>query len=279
MRTHLGRPIDPSYASNLYAVAVSAAMGAVLGGGALLTGSDDWFALAFRAGMATFLAWAIGREVDPDDVWAAGIAAPLAGVGVLLGPPDLASTVGVLIALRIVIRPTGHHPTTIDEAGIVVLGAFLGLRIGTWPALLGLAIAAAWDGLLPRPAPRRTFASALLAIGAGMVTAYALGEPDWEWIAPTGGEWAVLAVAVIVAVLALPTAEPRSIADISREPLDRRRLHAGKILGLGMGLAAVAWLGGPGITGSIPLWAAFAGVVLARARRSVTGVDPGSEQG
>ncbi|NNF69244.1 MAG: hypothetical protein HKN01_05690, partial [Acidimicrobiia bacterium] len=167
---------------------------------------------------------------------------------------------------RVVIRPTGHRPTIVDEVVLVGLGAFLGWRIGTWPALLGLAIAVAWDGLLPHRAGRRTYAVSLLVIVAGMLTALGLGEPDWEWIAPTVGEIVVLAIGVVGAVVAYSTEHPTSVGDLTGEPLNRQRLHMGRILGAGMALAAFAWLGGPGIVGAIPLWAAFVGTAASRFR-------------
>ena len=72
--TGIGRLIDLRHRSNRYIVVATF----VGGFGTLIwrwsNGLDDVLLWAFRAAAAVFLAWAIGRELDPDETMSAGVA-------------------------------------------------------------------------------------------------------------------------------------------------------------------------------------------------------------
>ncbi|MCJ7725459.1 MAG: hypothetical protein MUP76_03615, partial [Acidimicrobiia bacterium] len=76
----IGRPIDPRYPSNRFILIVAPLAGLAWRVWKLAS-EGDWSPAVGRAlvaGMATFLAWAIARELDPDRPWTAGVAAVLA---------------------------------------------------------------------------------------------------------------------------------------------------------------------------------------------------------
>ena len=108
--TTLGRPVDPRYPTNLAVVVLSPVVvvaGTIyrlVSGYALLEGVL-W---GIGAGLAVFLAWALGRELDPDHDLSAFVGAGLTVFGLLLtGLPSLLVLFWLLLALRVVNRSTG----------------------------------------------------------------------------------------------------------------------------------------------------------------------------
>ncbi|MEO8323685.1 MAG: hypothetical protein ABI571_06060 [Actinomycetota bacterium] len=67
--TSLSRMVDPRVQSNVTALGISvvAGMAALAAGLVDDTGLLESFVDAFGAGVAVFLAWALGRELDPDN--------------------------------------------------------------------------------------------------------------------------------------------------------------------------------------------------------------------
>ncbi|MFC4639359.1 hypothetical protein [Deinococcus hohokamensis] len=116
----LARPIDPSLASNRFAVAgaLTAALGArVLG--------RRW-AEALGVGGAAFLAWATARELDPDHPETAATALMLsAGVAWLGRSGHPVTGVGVLSGLRLLAGTVGRDPLPLDLAAVTVQAALM----------------------------------------------------------------------------------------------------------------------------------------------------------
>ena len=261
--THLGRPIDLRHASNRQAVAVTLAAGGIaLAADVANSGftSEGWRASIAAAGGA-FLAWALGRELDPDVPLTALVAALLSvGTTLLIGSPGLLLMAGILFTARILLRPTGHPPRLLDSLGLLALGTFLGTRSGGWGVALVLAFAVARDRLLPGAPTRlaRTVA-ALIAAGA---TGLAIRAGVGTWVAPSLGAWTIAGIGLITGATTPPRPDLTSRADLSKAPLDPRRLASTRRVTLA-GLACVAILGGqPGIVGVAPAWATMVAVAL-----------------
>lgn len=230
---------------------------------------------AFNTGVAVFLAWAIAREVDPDEPRTANLAA-LLGLGVVFaaGRADLLALVALLLAGRIAIRITGLPPTLLDCFVLLpVLAFFSGRSLAGWAASLALAFALAHDRRLPEPAGPRTLVAAFVtsaAASAGVVTAGAFGG---GWEAPGAVALALLAGGV-TSGLALPGYIPTSTGDYTSDPLDFFRLRSGRSILLGGAALAALVAGGPGITGLGAAWAAFVSATLI-ARRMIPPFGPG----
>ena len=266
----LGRPIDPRYPSNRFAMVAAAAAATIAGLVVLVDGGEvgDAAGWAARAGIAVFLAWAIARELDPDDSTSAAVATPAALLALLAGPPNLAAGFAVLLAVRVVVRTTGLWPQPIDLVFLVGLAGYAGYQGLGIVAAAVLALAIGADTLLPRPAPAFHSWVGVAALGAA-IGGFALGG-DWPaWDLPGGIEVIVLVLGV-AGVLALRSEIPTSLGDHRNEPLDGRRLLAGRLVGMGAALTFSVAAGGSGIAALTPLWAALAAtgaLSMTRSRR------------
>ena len=250
--TGIARIIDPRLRTHQFHLAV-----AVLGGLIVMAveleqqGSiAEALGPAVNAGITVFLAWAIAREVDPDEARTANLAAVLAVVARLLaGSGNLIALVMLLLATRIVLRSTGLKPTILDGLLFLPLAAFLAGRTVTgWMAALALAYALAHDHRLPDPTRRYSLISAFVVsatASAGVVVSGAFGS---GWAAPAAAPLA-LAVAGVVAGVLLPGYIPISKTDYTNETMDFFRLRSARWVLLGGFILAVVVGGGAAMTG------------------------------
>lgn len=257
--TGLARGIDPRLPSNRFMVLTSVGAGATA---AVWNGLGDLvgaIGAGFVTGMAVFLAWAIARELDPDQTASAGVAMLVAWAALWFGRPGLGATAAILVAVRITIRSTGVAHRVLDRLALVAFAAYLGTVEEAWAALATLVIAVALDGtvLSDRAAGGVALAAAMVVVGA---VAVAVAGTDFGWRAPTVPEIAAVALAVVAGVWGLVLAShPTSVADYTGEQLEIDRLRAGRAVAL---LAAVlaAGFGGESITALTPLFAAMVAV-------------------
>ncbi|WP_295881559.1 hypothetical protein [uncultured Thiohalocapsa sp.] len=256
----LARPVDTNYAGNRHILALSAAVLVVawpmLG---LYTGS--WLAAlgaAAVAALACFLAWALARELDPDQSDAALLGAALTLPGLLaVGLPDLGALFLVLLAMRVVNRTTGIPATVLDLGLLVVLAVLVSLP--AQPVYLAAAgVAVLLDGILSPPSRRRL----ITGIGAAMIAAAVVIVVMPEGPGPAPDPAAVLAALVLTAAL-VPViraqADIKSTADDTGEPLSARRVQAAQLLALASALATAYFQGSAGLAALSPLWAAVLG--------------------
>lgn len=260
--THLGRPVDPRSPSNLFAVAVSLAAGLA---GWLVVGTIGG---ALSSLLAAFLAWALGRELDPDRPWTAGVAAVGAGAVSLAFPPEAGALAVVLVAARIVVRSTGLPPTTLDLVAVTALAAFFARSPSGWAAGMALAFALARDTTLPQPAERTQLGfAAATAVLVTLIASFsdALGGP---WMAPDAYEVTIAALGVIAGVT-LPREIPISECDMTRASFTPERLTWARWTALGaLVLAGVAG-GGPAIGGMAAGWTALVATWLGARLRPI----------
>jgi hypothetical protein len=274
--TGIARIIDPRLRSHQFHLAVAVLGGLVVMAVELEKGGSITEAIgpAVNAGVTVFLAWAIAREVDPDETRTANLAAVLAVLARLLaGPGNLVALVMFLLATRIVLRSTGLKPTILDGLLFLPAAAFLAGRTVTgWMAALTLAYALAHDHRLPDPARRYSLIAAFVVsatASAGVILSGAFGS---GWAAPAAAPLAVTA-AGIVAGLFLPGYIPMSKTDYTGEMLEFFRLRSARWLLLGGYLLTVVVGGGAAMAGLSAL-----GVVLIAstliARRLVPAFGP-----
>jgi len=254
----IGRPVDRHYPTNR-AIATLSLLVAILGFAIRrLAGvpSPEAFVGGIILALAFFLAWAIARELDPDHDLSAFVAAGLSLIpSVVLGRPDIAAVLLVLLLLRIVNRTVGTAARPLDTIGILAL---VGVAVWRGHLAVGAAAAVAFtlDAILSPPYRIHLAAAGasigLLAVGVsrfGAMPSYALTASTW------------LALAATLPFLALIRASGRPLAagDATGEPLSGRRVRAAQWLALATLLASVLLEGQVGLTALAPLWAALVG--------------------
>jgi hypothetical protein len=216
--TSIGRPLDPSYPTNkavLLLMPVAAVLGATVawyGGGDLL----QVFQEALLFSLVLFGAWALARELDPDDNPAAFISVACA----------------MVVAL------------TVDSPGVLIVFVTLGLvRIVylTESPLFGAVAALAFilDGSLKDP-QRQQWLYGLVCLGGTIVymvdhdiSPGHLRAPD-ELIG-----WLTVLFLLIFALDTALTRTVRSTGDVGGRPLDVNRVRGGMAVGLCAALQGV----------------------------------------
>ena len=254
----LARPVDTGYASNRR---IAGASVAVLAAAWLIAGiaTGQWLGAlgtAALTALAFFLAWALGRELDPDEDAAAlaGAALTLPGLA-LAGLPDIGALFLVLLAMRVLNRTTGVAATVLDVGLLLVLGLVVALP--GQPVYLAAAGAALMvDGIISPPSRRRV----IIGLGAGAIAAAGVivlmpGGPRPQPELLAGLAALVLAAAFVPVIQAQRGLQ--SVADDTGEPLAVQRVRAGQLLAAGTALAAALWQGSAGLLALLPLWAAM----------------------
>lgn len=274
--TALARTIDLRLRTHQFHLAV-----AVLGGLIVMAvelerdGSiADALGPAANAGVTVFLAWAIAREVDPDEARTANLAAVLAVAGRLVaGPGNLAALFMLLLATRITLRSTGLAPTLLDAFVFLPAAAFVaGQTVTGWMAALTLAYAMARDHRLPDPAKGHSLIAAFVVsatASAGVILSGAFGS---GWPAPAAVPLALMA-AGIVAGLFLPGYIPMSKTDYTREMLDFFRLRSARWILLGGSILTAVVAGGSAVAGLSAIWVVLVAATLI-ARRLIPAFGP-----
>ncbi|MBI5158106.1 MAG: hypothetical protein HZA58_08885 [Acidimicrobiia bacterium] len=204
VRSGLTRGFDLSYASNRFVLAVTPGAGLVAGVVTLLAG-DGWepaVRSGIGAGGLTFLAWALTRELHPDRVVLATVAAVLAPFALLIGDPDLLAAATVMLVARMVAGTTGRAIHWFDVALIVVIAAPVAWRVPGPGVLAASALAVALViSLQDRRRSRLAVASVVLAVLAG----YAWWRTDFVFESEI---W----MASVAVVAALAVVGPRHVA-------------------------------------------------------------------
>lgn len=263
--TALGRTIDPSYPTNRaivtlsLVVAIAGAILRLLSGSAWLEGAS-W---GMQAGVAVFLAWALGRELDPDHDLSAFLGVGLMLIGLLLFDlPSLLRVLWLLLLLRIVIRTVGLPAKPLDSLAVLGLGAWVTWQ-GDWIAGLMTAAAFLLDGLLSPSLRTHLFVSGL-AFVATVVLLIFHGDIAMESgpTMPVAISSAVMAGLFLVVIAT--SRELQAVGDATGKPLNPRRIQAAQVLALLTALLFAWWAGVSGVVALLPLWAAMSGVGLYR---------------
>jgi hypothetical protein len=258
--THLGRPLEPRYATNratLILMGIAFVAGAVQ---AWLTGGGVLAALAAGAlaMLTVFFTWALGRELAPDDNPAAFIGVALSAIAwVALGRPDVLLVATSVGFSRLTARTVGEPCMMRDTVLVVVLATALTLWLGKTAIGIGAALALALDALLP--SPRRLHLPLALVPVTGVVVHLARHGLDRH---PLGAwRWAFGALTAVTMALIVAYPKPQSTCDMQHEPLHLRRLQSGVFV---TGVMALWSTLVEPPAAAAPLWAALAGVALGR---------------
>jgi hypothetical protein len=263
--TSIGRPLDPAWPTNkavLVLLPIAAVLGAALawaGGGTL----PEVLLRAVNVALVLFVAWALARELDPDDQSVAFIRLA-AGVlvAVVIDSPGVLVAFVALGLVRIVNRSTGLAARKSDSVLLVLLS--IAVIYWTESPLFGgvAALAFLLDGSLKEPL-RHQWVFALVCLG-GMVVYMVdhdigvgrLGAPDSLF------EWLAVLFLLMFALDTILTRRVGSRGDVNNRPLDLSRVRGGMVVGL---LAALQGIDRP--KGVAVIVAAIAGICVGMAFR------------
>lgn len=261
--------IDPRLQSNLTALGIS-----VVGGMAALATRlvDDAgvlrsFADAFGAGVAVFLAWAIARELDPDNDSSALLAELATFALWFWAPSSPGLLLAVLIAARVTVRSTGRAPSTGDLIFVVLLGTYVATSEAGAAATIGLAAALVLNRSLGGGDHPHSMLAALATLIAGGTAAAITGSLG-DWHDPDALAWALVGAGV-ASVFILGCRSVTSLADITREPLDVRRVRVARMFTLVIALGGFALAGGLGVSRMAGAWTALLAVAVTKIARAV----------
>lgn len=271
--TALGRPIDPTYPTNLWIVALTV-LAAVVGAAVAVLRGEDPLALAVFTAIMTLVAWIVGREADPayelSAFVGAGIAlvsAPLIGsLTPYVAGLDLGLALILVIQLaRVVSRVVGPPALLTDTVLVLVLTALTVFLTPFWTLGLVAAGALVLDARLTSPlypARRAHLPAALVAASFVAISAIINGLPG-----PGEGDTLLFAVVAVISGLYVwtirDTREVLAVADTTGDLLNPLRVRAAMIVVL-LACGLMLWHGVAGVAALAPVWMALAGAALYR---------------
>jgi hypothetical protein len=267
------RPLEIKYPSNLAVVIALPLITLILVGvelGYRGSGFVPAIGIGLIGAMTGFLAWALGRELDPDRNAGAFVGMGLAVIAIVLGwTPALWVLATALMAARLVNRSVGPAARISDLALITVLTGMAVFADGYWIMGLATALAMAIDLYLDR---RQTLNLIFAMIVVGF-SAFSVVQADADWallfvnpVLEIDQNWIVGLSIVTVLSAAMLITLPRltSCADATGETLDRNRVQGGVIIVLCFAIMSV-FSGQAGLLAALPVWAALTGMIEARA--------------
>lgn len=258
--TSIARPVDPRYPTNL-AVLVLMPLAGLLG--AIVRhyrdGSEQ-LSFAVTSMLVAFVAWAVTRELAPDDDRAAFVAMALALAALFfVGAGSVLILFVALLLIRIVNRSTGLPARLFDSASVAGLTIWAAFALGQPLLSLVGAVAFAADAVL-EGGRRWQLGPAAACLAAFAVIS--MTEPFPVAANLAAGEWAFVAVVAAAYVLAtLGIRHVRSVGDVGGAPLSPTRVRIGMAIGLLVAAQSLVADGGAALSDS-PLWACLAAVPL-----------------
>ena len=239
--TKIGRPVDPSFPTNLAILIGFGAVFLITSVYQITTGSQLLPALSqgFAAGLALFLGWAYAREIDPDHPLSAFFSAVLVLSAYLwIAPISAGVLFFMLLASRILSQTTGEPPGPLDSIGFFGLALW---QMASTHWIFGILGAAAFllDSRLPNPAKSsRYFSGGLFAASAIYFYFYDQGNLF-------GGFPLIPGVALaLTAILSLPLINKsrniESLCDYTYAPLYPQRVRTAQVFSLFSG--SLIWL-------------------------------------
>ncbi len=269
--TSIARPIDPAYLTNRALLIILPVAGLLSAGlAAVHEMGIGPLSAALSGALTALVAWALTRELAPDDNSAAFVALAFAWfMNVAFGARLVLLLFVALLLARMVNRTTGLPLRPLDTLGVVGFCTWAAISTQQPLIFLVMALAFALDAALEKPLRRHYVAAvaclpvfAWMLIGSTDVVADDLTVRDWSMIG-------AFALGVFLFVAMNP--KPVSYCDTSPERLDRVRVNAGLVVGFLLAVQALltsgrsAWL-------ETPIWACMIAVLLSfvarQARRS-----------
>jgi hypothetical protein len=226
-RSHVTRALNFSVRSNQVGVGLTLVAGVVAVGLVVLTDRNPW--LIVSGSVATFVTWAVARELDPDRTLTATVAASSTAIWVLSGSGvALLPLVAFIFIPRLLVESTGRRPLTTDLVALGLFAAAISYTAAGWVAGFGVAVAIYLDNrIADRKHVFATVIALTTAVGASLVAtltgAFPQEIPDVRPVLAIS-----LGVLAIVAALREPP-DPVSQVDSRRKTfLLKERLHVAR---------------------------------------------------
>jgi hypothetical protein len=209
-----------------------------------------------RAALSIFFAWALAKEIDPDNPGSAITASAVGIPGLFFfNSSSLLVALFILFLLRMVNRTVGVPLTLPDSILIMLIGIYL-VYTGKWMYGIVMSIAFIMDATLKEPV-RRHFPYAVISMAAGLFSVYDNGI-EIKFI--PGHIFALLLLALFFISRILLAGQSNYLSDRSGQRLSSQRVIAACIVALAAGLLAIPE-GSTAIIAAFPLWAAMGGTV------------------
>lgn len=262
----IGRPLDPNYSASRAIIAVTVLVGLV--GGAVqlfITGSGllDSFVWSVEAAGGVFFAWALSRELDPDNEISAFVSAGLWILSLaVINAPGLLALLWFLWSLRILNRASGLAAKPLDSVLFLALGSWLAFQTNGIYILM-TAVAFLLDGLL-QPSNRRQYYFAGLSALAALALFLAFDVSSAWFRFSSGLIVPLMTVAILFAPVIAAYRRVEARGDYTGEPLDPTRVRSAQLMALITALLVGILRGLSGVVALLPLWSAFLGVALFR---------------
>ena len=242
----VARPVDPRTPTNK-AVLILVPTALVIFVAMKLFDGASWTdagLAGLNAALLTFFAWALTRELSPDDNPAAFLAVGLALAGsARVGEQSILLLAATLMAARLVNRSTGLAAKPADTV-LMVVGFGLLAWFESWTCGVVGAVALTLDAVLPSHADaRRMHLLGAAAVALVVVGRFVVGVEPLHWPAHLP-VFASIAGLGVLAALAYPP--PASVGDVGEQPLTHARVRLAALLGV---LAAVL----VSLDGGVPL--------------------------
>lgn len=259
----IGRPIDTDYPSNLFILVFSFA--AFLGFSILsyLSGGPVLASLVFgvRSFISVFLAWALGREVDPDRPLSANLAAVGQVVVIwFIDVPSLMLTFWALFTFRVLNRTTGLKAAPADTMLSTGIAAWLGYQL-SWVVAGASAVVFFADSLMEKPNSNHLIPGTLL-FGEGLI--FLILDPS-IWIGYLNYPvkfGMVIGISMVFLLVIYNNKTVSSVADETGEPLSSRRVQLTQFVALLVAILLPLWSGIGGFHQSATFWTVLGGSSL-----------------
>jgi len=211
------------------------------------------------AGLSVFLAWALGRELDPDHDPSALFAAGFSFIGFFLwGVPGLLILFWLLMAVRMVNRTTGLAPTILDSLVFLGIGAWISFQ-GNWMVGLLTPVVFLLESFLPQGKKLHLVFAALGVVFSG-------GALIWknEWWIGINFSWETGVISLFTVVILLPVISAsrsmKSKMDKTDKGLIPVRVQAGQVLAGFFWILTGFGTGINGLLSVLPVGAAALGI-------------------
>jgi hypothetical protein len=245
--------VDINYPSNAFILFFAAAsffgfaLASVFAGGSAL----DSLAFGFRVFLSVFLAWAIGREIDPDQSLTAALAAVGQVVVVwLIDVPSLLLSFWALFTFRVLNRTTGLKAGYGDTILATAISAWVGYQL-SW--VIPAAAVFLADSFLKDPHRIHLVPGALLAGEAAFLL---VPEPGiWTGFVNYPAKLGlVVGISVAFFFVIYLSRNVTSVGDETEEPLNARRVQVTQLICLSVAILFPLWAGVQSFHQSATFW-------------------------
>lgn len=257
IRSALSRPIDLDYPDNRIIIYLSTVIFIVSISYQIISGQhlSEAIIRAGRSSLSIFFAWALTKEIDPDNPHAALIAA---GLGVccllFLEIPFILPLVLLLFLFRITNRISGIIPTLFDSILILLTGTYL-IYTGNWIQGLLMGFAFFMDARLNEPI-KRHFIFAFICL---IISLFVLYTSNIKILFVAQYQIFILLLLIVFSIVKIINAEvPRTLSDVKSRPLSKERMIATRIIAFLAGLLTL-FAGLNSLSSILPLWTAIGG--------------------